>query len=228
MLIASRVIPASGPVIIRSSPNILLTSVDLPALGRPTIASFSGPENASSSSSPSSSASCFTSTASSNGASDSNRSASPSPCSALNGTGSPKPSAKDSYTPAFPADPSALFAISTTGVVELRSQRAISSSSGVIPARESMTKIATSAMSTAACVCWRMRPGKVAASSSSNPAVSTIRKSRPSRLASPSRRSRVTPGRSSTSAMRLPTSRLNSVDLPTLGRPIIATIGFMI
>ena len=41
-LIESRVIPASGPVIIRSSPSIRLTRVDLPALGRPTIASFSG------------------------------------------------------------------------------------------------------------------------------------------------------------------------------------------
>src|SRR5690606_2275249 len=39
---------------------------------------------------------------------------------------------------------------------------------------------------------------------------------------SPSRRSRVTPGRSSTRAMRRPTSRLNSVDLPTLGRPTMA------
>ena len=34
--------PASGPVIIRSSPSIWLTRVDLPALGRPTIASLSG------------------------------------------------------------------------------------------------------------------------------------------------------------------------------------------
>ena len=35
--------PASGPVIIRSSPSIRLTRVDLPALGRPTMARFSGP-----------------------------------------------------------------------------------------------------------------------------------------------------------------------------------------
>ena len=33
------------------------------------------------------------------------------------------------------------------------------------------------------------------------------------------------PGRSSTSARRLPTSRLNRVDLPTLGRPTMATVG---
>ena len=34
----SRVIPASGPVMSRSSPMILLMSVDLPAFGRPMTA----------------------------------------------------------------------------------------------------------------------------------------------------------------------------------------------
>ena len=71
----------------------------------------------------------------------------------------------------------------------------------------------------------RIRPGSVCGSSSSKPAVSITRNSSPSSFASPSRRSRVTPGRSSTSARRLPTSRLNSVDLPTLGRPTMATVG---
>src|SRR6188508_3198009 len=50
------------------------------------------------------------------------------------------------------------------------------------------------------------------------------RKSSPSRVASPSRRSRVTPGRSSTKASRRPTSRLNNVDLPTFGRPMMASV----
>ena len=44
---------------------------------------------------------------------------------------------------------------------------------------------------------------------------------------SASRRSRVTPGVSSTSAIFRPTSRLNSVDLPTLGRPTMATVTLM-
>ena len=65
-------------------------------------------------------------------------------------------------------------------------------------------------------------------SSSSQPAVSTMVKSSPSRCASPKRRSRVTPGWSSTSASFLPTSRLNSVDLPTLGRPMMMTWGSMV
>src|SRR6266850_7278463 len=38
-------------------------------------------------------------------------------------------------------------------------------------------------------------------------------------------RSRVVPGRSSTMAMRSPTRRLKRVDLPTFGRPTIATSG---
>ena len=35
-----------------------------------------------------------------------------------------------------------------------------------------------------------------------------------------------TPGVSSTIAMRLPVSLLKSIDLPTFGRPTMATIGF--
>jgi len=110
-----------------------------------------------------------------------------------------------------------------TGTGEERSQLAISSSSGVTPARASTTKSATSAVASAASVCLRIRPGSVSASSSSQPAVSTIWNFSPSSSASPKRRSRVTPGWSSTSARRLPTSRLNSVDLPTLGRPMMMT-----
>ena len=46
-------------------------------------------------------------------------------------------------------------------------------------------------------------------------------------LASAYRRSRVTPGVGSTIAWRVPTRRLKSVDLPTLGRPTMATVGFI-
>src|SRR3569833_595304 len=62
----------------------------------------------------------------------------------------------------------------------------------------------------------------------SRPAVSMIVNSRSPRRPSPSRRSRVTPGWSSTSASFCPTSRLNSVDLPTLGRLMIAMVKDMI
>ena len=68
--------------------------------------------------------------------------------------------------------------------------------------------------------CGRLR---LSGAASSRPAVSMAVKARSPRRALPSRRSRVTPGRSSTSARRLPTRRLNSVDLPTFGRPTMAT-----
>ena len=89
--IESRVIPASGPTTSRSSLSSLLISVDLPALGRPTIASFNGPASSSSPSRAASAASAIS--GSSTGSSASYRSAMPSPCSAEICTGSPKPSA---------------------------------------------------------------------------------------------------------------------------------------
>ena len=52
---ASRVIPASGPVSSRSSPRMALTSVDLPAFGRPTTAIWIGRPAGSAAPSPSSS-----------------------------------------------------------------------------------------------------------------------------------------------------------------------------
>src|SRR5215211_2213281 len=64
-------------------------------------------------------------------------------------------------------------------------------------------------------------------SASSRPAVSMMRKLKGPSRASPSRRSRVTPGRSSTSASFWPTRRLKRVDLPTFGRPTMATVAVM-
>ena len=68
------------------------------------------------------------------------------------------------------------------------------------------------------------RPGSPARPVS-RPAVSITRNSVGPSRQTPSIRSRVTPGVSSTIACRRPTSRLNSVDLPTFGRPRIATVG---
>src|SRR5262245_30978813 len=79
----------------------------------------------------------------------------------------------------------------------------------------------------AASVCSCIRDVSEPFAPSSRPAVSMMVKARSPSLPSPSRRSRVTPGRSSTSASFCPTSRLNSVDLPTLGRPIMAIVNDM-
>src|SRR6516225_5872148 len=72
-----------------------------------------------------------------------------------------------------------------------------------------------------------MRPLKLSGAACASPAVSTTLNSRSPRCALPSRRSRVTPGLSSTRAIRLRASRLNSVDLPTFGRPTMATVKLM-
>src|SRR6202453_892450 len=98
-------------------------------------------------------------------------------------------------------------------------------SAPVRPARASTTNRIASQSMRAISVCARMRPASVSGSHSSRPAVSIMVKDRSAILPSPSRRSRVTPGSSSTSASLRPTSRLNSVDLPTFGRPMIATFG---
>src|SRR5574337_480220 len=63
--------------------------------------------------------------------------------------------------------------------------------------------------------------------SGSIPPVSTMSKVMPFHSASATRRSRVVPGTSSTTASGSPARRLKSVDLPTLGRPTMATRDFM-
>src|SRR5262245_55851585 len=73
----------------------------------------------------------------------------------------------------------------------------------------------------------RMRPEIAAGAASSRPAVSISVTWWPPSDASPSRRSRVSPGISDTRAVRLAVRRLNRVDLPTLGRPTMATTGGM-
>ena len=117
---------------------------------------------------------------------------------------------------------SALLATSTTGLPRLRKRRASVSSAGVIPSLASTTNSATSASSMASSVCSRILPSSVSGAFSSRPAVSIIRNDRSMSFASPGRRSRVTPGVSSTSASFRPAKRLNKVDLPTLGRPTMA------
>ena len=80
---------------------------------------------------------------------------------------------------------------------------------GVTPARASTTNKIRSASSMAFSDCLRIRSAIEPDGASSRPAVSTRRISTPPpRSATPSRRSRVRPGKSETSAARLPVSRL--------------------
>ena len=220
--IESRVMPASGPVSTRSSPTRRLSSVDLPTLGRPTMVSSIGRLARSASAfSPSSSSSIGAMWR----ARASCRSLSPSPCSAETGIGSPRPSPWASARPFWPARPSHLLATRITLAERLRSQLAKLSSSGRTPARASIRNRTTSEASTARSVKRRMRASSTSPPAVSQPAVSRSVKARSPSCAGASRISRVTPGWSSTSAWRRPTSRLNIVDLPTLGRPTMATLG---
>src|SRR3954452_21163882 len=126
--------------------------------------------------------------------------------------------------PTSPCLPSLLLATSTTGLLARRAKSAKARSLGVSPARASITNISASARLIAVSVCSCIRAVSEPLAPSSRPAVSITVNSRSPRRPLPSRRSRVTPGSSSTSASFCPTSRLNSVDLPTLGRPIMAIV----
>ena len=160
------------------------------------------------------------------GRSASNRSATPSPCSALSAIGSPRPSAIGFETPGFAAAPFGLVgdddhrrrlgAQPAADFLVERGQalaRVDQEQGGVGLAHRGLGLLRASGR--AGCAGPRPRtrrcrsPGSRARAGSPRP-----RAGRGSR-----------PGRSSTSARRLPTSRLNRVDLPTLGRPTMATVG---
>ncbi len=109
-----------------------------------------------------------------------------------------------------------------------RRKTEISSSSGVTPALASTTQIIAWDFSIANPACLKIFAGIIASSSGTMPPVSTSSNVRDLHSTSPKMRSRVMPGSSPTIDFREPVSRLKSVDLPTLGRPIIATSGAFI
>ena len=119
---------------------------------------------------------------------------------------------------------SALFATTITGVCVRRIQLAIVWSSSVSPTEASTTNSTTSASFTAASTC-RLTFASSASPPGIQPPVSTTWNGMSSHSASWSLRSRVMPGRSSTIASWWPTTRLNSVLLPTFGRPMMTTVG---
>ena len=121
---------------------------------------------------------------------------------------------------------SALLTTRMAGQPRLRSERAMAASRSVGPVLASPMKSATAHASSASSAWRRTAASMPTAMSGRKPPVSTSRKLRPFHSASAKWRSFVIPGRSSTTAMRWPRMRLNSVDLPTLGRPMMATIGW--
>ena len=123
---------------------------------------------------------------------------------------------------------SILFTASTTGFRARRSMLATSWSAAVSPVLMSQRKTITVAFWMAISACLRMKERIWVVVPGSMPPVSTMSKARPRHSHSAYSRSRVTPGVSSTMESRRPTSLLKSMDLPTLGRPTMATRGFAI
>src|SRR3954468_18804511 len=120
---------------------------------------------------------------------------------------------------------STLLAASRTGTSARRSFAASSVSPGRTPVRTSTTSTATSDSASACRACdWTAR-ARSSSSSMSTPPVSTSTKRRPFHSVSISLRSRVTPDCSCTTASRVPVRRLTRVDLPTFGKPTMATLG---
>src|SRR5690554_1374111 len=110
-----------------------------------------------------------------------------------------------------------------TSLPRVRSQSATSWSEGVRPARPSTARSTRSTPTSAASTLRLM--GLSHSSPDQSPPVSSSRKVRPSSVTTcASLTSRVTPGTSATMASRRPTRRLNRLDLPTLGRPTMATL----
>src|SRR5690606_6124259 len=118
---------------------------------------------------------------------------------------------------------SSFVATSSTGLPSCLSHCATCWSPAVTPSRPSTAKRIRSASCTAAST--RRWIGFSQRSPDHRPPVSSTVNARPESVTTrPSLTSRVTPGWSATIASFAPTSRLNSADLPTLGRPTIATL----
>ena len=104
---------------------------------------------------------------------------------------------------------------------------ATSWSAAVMPVLTSQTKTTTVAVWIAISACSRMKERIWSSVPGSIPPVSTMSNTRFLHSHWAYSRSRVTPGVSSTMERRWPHSLLNSMDLPTLGRPTMATKGFI-
>ena len=110
-----------------------------------------------------------------------------------------------------------------TGSFERRRIRATSSSQSVSPVVTSTRKSTRSASSVAIITCFRISSSKISSDLTTHPPVSTTENSRPFHSHFPYCRSRVVPASSLTMAFLDLVRRLKRVDLPTLGRPTIAT-----
>ncbi len=215
---ASRVVPASSNTTTRSSPSRRLTRVDLPTFGRPITPMRTPllPVSAGMLASRSGNGSSTTSI----------RVETLRPWAAAIGQGSPRPSDQKSPIAECSSNPSVLFTTSQVFFWLTRRWLAIAWSAAIRPARASTINSTISASSMAASDCSAMAASIPSSSPLIPPVSITVYTLSPS-MPLPYLRSRVRPGKSATSASRERVRRLNSVDLPTLGRPTKAMTGVM-
>ena len=162
--IGSMVVPGLSKAMTRSSPTSAFTSVDLPTLGRPTMATRGQRSRSSSSCSSSSGNSSSTASMSSR---------MPSPCAAEIDTGKPRPSCWKSAEAVSGCMPSALLTAIHIRGRSLRNCSAMRRSSGVSPARASVRKITASASAIACWVCFAISAKMPSVVRGSSPPVST-------------------------------------------------------
>ena len=155
----------------------------------------------------------------------SSRSATPRPWMADTGMGSPRPNRPKAAASLAIVSLSALLAATTTCSPTGRSRSATAASSVEMVPWASTTNTIRSAAAMASSAWARMSSTNSASALHCHPPVSITPNARPAHSASNSRRSRVTPGFSWTTAALQPTIRLTRVDLPTLGRPTTAMRG---
>ena len=160
----SRVVPGRSNAITRSSPTKVFNSVDLPTLGRPTMAIFG----------------CVTSASSSLASGKDSRTISissrtPSPCAPETATGVPKPNSKNSAFTTLLFMPSVLLTARTIGRPVRRSLSAMILSCGAIPDRPSTRNTMASPSSTACNVCLAISARMPVSTTGSKPPVSTTR-----------------------------------------------------
>ena len=216
MRMLSRVVPGWSNTTTRSSPSNALTRVDLPTLGRPATAMRGAPSSAGASSCTCGTfarARCI-------------RPCRPSPCAAESATGTPRPREWKSAVASTGSMPSVLLTASMTCLPRRRRPSAMPRSMVLMPARPSVRKIMASASAMACWVCTDITARRASVSCVIPPVSTTIYGRSPTRPL-PYWRSRVRPGSSATRASRLRVNALNSVDLPTLGRPTRTMTGFI-
>ena len=212
----SRVVPGTSETIIRSSRSNRLTSDDLPAFGRPTIATAVSR--------------CSGSWVTRGAFGTCARMASinsptPTPCSALISTTASKPSLYSSRAPSRARRSSILLMARMIGAPLERAAEAMSWSPGTNPSLPSATITTRSASCNARRPRSTTRWCRGSLLAPNNPPVSVSVRERSSQVTGYVMMSRVVPAMGATMERLVPVNLLNRVDLPTFGRPTKTTAG---